>query len=264
LHLIGRWRLKQRTSGPLVAGWRTACYLAGLLVVAVALMSPIDLLASQYFYMHMIQHLLLVMIAPVLLWIPNPMPFTMWGLPATLRHEVGRLLRPGAAFRRAVAAVTTPGLVWLYFVATLVGWHDAHAYNAALENDLIHDLEHITFFGTAVLFWWHVIGAAPNIHRRLSRGVRIGYVLSVVPANALTGIAIAFATKPIYPHYTQVARPGRMTVMQDQMLSGILMWIPGSMMYIMAALVLVALILRGEDQTEAAPRPAPTAPPAHG
>jgi cytochrome c oxidase assembly factor CtaG len=102
-----------------------------------------------------------------------------------------------------------------------------------------------------MLFWWHVIGAAPHLHKRMSPGGRIGYVLSVVPVNALTGIAIAFASTPLYPHYTQVARPGRMTILQDQMLSGILMWIPGSMMYIMAALVLLAVLVRGQDDKDA-------------
>ena len=165
----------------------------------------------------------------------------------------GRWLRPEATFRRVAAALTTPGLVWLYFVAALVGWHDPNAYNLTLVSELVHDLEHLTFFGTAMLFWWHVIGAAPHIHRRLSRGVRIGYVLSVVPPNALTGMAIAFASEPIYTYYTTVPRLGSMTVMQDQMLGGVIMWIPGSMMYIIAALVLIALVISGPGRQPTRP-----------
>jgi cytochrome c oxidase assembly factor CtaG len=202
--------------------------------------------------MHMIQHLLLVMIAPPLLLLANPMPVMMWGLPTSLRLEVGRWLRPEATFRRVVRTVTTPGLVWLYFVAVLIGWHDANLYDATLQYELVHDFEHITFFVTAVLFWWHVIGAAPRIHRHMSPGVRVGYALSVVPATALTGIAIAFASKPIYTHYTTVPRLGTMTVVQDQMLGGVIMWIPGSMMYIVAALILIGrVVLRSEDDKPA-------------
>jgi putative membrane protein len=254
LHLVGRWRLVQRGSSQLAAPWRTAAYLGGLVVLWIALMSPIDVLSSQFFTMHMIQHLLLVMIAPPLLLIADPMPIAMWGLPSGLRLEVGRWLRPDATFRRVVRTLTEPGLVWLYFVAALVGWHDPQAYSAALESELVHDLEHLTFYGTAMLFWWHVIGAAPHIHKRLSRGVRIGYVLSVVPASALTGIAIAFASEPIYAYYTTVPRLGAMTVVQDQMLGGVIMWIPGSMMYIIAALILIAQIVRTEDGQGSLPR----------
>jgi putative membrane protein len=104
-----------------------------------------------------------------------------------------------------------------------------------------------------MLFWWHVIGCAPHIHRRLSPIVRIGYVLSVVPASALTGIAIAFASEPIYRYYTTVPRLGGMTVMEDQMLGGTIMWIPGSMMYIIAALILIASLIRAEDRKEPLP-----------
>jgi cytochrome c oxidase assembly factor CtaG len=248
LHLAGRWRLKQRGAARLVDAWRSVSYLAGLALLWIALMSPIDVLSGQFFFMHMIQHLLLVMIAPPLLLLADPMPIMLWGLPAPLRREIGRWLRPGAAFRQGIRALTPPGLVWLYFVAVLVGWHDPNAYNLTLEYDLVHDLEHLSFFLTAMLFWWHVVGAAPHIHRRLSLGVRTGYALSAVPPNALTGIAISFASQPIYTYYQTVPRLWGIDVMQDQMLGGVIMWIPGSMMYVVAALILIARMLQSQEQ----------------
>ena len=246
LHLLGRWRLNRRGSPRTVSTWRTASYLGGLTVLWVALMSPIDVLSGQFFYMHMIQHLLLVMIAPPLLWIADPMPVAMWGLPAPLRLEVGRWLRADALFRRVLRTLTTPGLSWLYFVAALVGWHEPVAYNAALQHELVHDLEHLSFFGTAMLLWWHIIAAAPHIHKRMRIGMRIGYAVAVVPVNMLTGVAISFATEPLY-NYGGVPRLGSLTVLQDQMLGGVIMWIPGSMMYLVAALVLVARLVRSES-----------------
>jgi putative membrane protein len=252
VHLTGRQRLKRKGSAGLTKPWRSISYLSGLAILWIALMSPIDVLSDQFFYMHMIQHLLLVMIAPPLLLIANPMPIMLWGLPSSLRLEIGRGLRPGSRFRQVVRSVTTPGLVWLYFVAVLVGWHDPRLYDLTLKSALVHDLEHLSFLGTAVLFWWHVIGCAPHIHRRLSQGVRIGYALSMVPANALTGIAIALASEPLYEHYTTVPRLGEMTALQDQELGGVIMWIPGSMMYIIAALILIARAMRTESNEEAA------------
>ena len=263
IHLAGRWRLKQRTGrdSPMVSSWRTISYLSGLAVIWIALMSPIDVLSGQYFFMHMIQHLLLVMIAPPLLLLADPMPIMLWGLPAGLRLEIGRWLRPGALFRRIARAVTAPGLVWLYLVASVVGWHNPGAYNAALRSDLVHDLEHLSFFLPAVLYWWHVIGAAPHIHRRLSRGARIGYALAAVPPTAATGIVISFSGGPIYTYYETVPRLGAMTVLEDQMLGGTIMWIPGSMMYIVAALVLIAQIASEEERAQHPTGPAWSASP---
>jgi cytochrome c oxidase assembly factor CtaG len=169
--------------------------------------------------------------------------------------ELGRWLRPGSKVRQIVRSLTTPGLVWAYLVVFMVGWHDPRLYDLTLQSEIVHDLEHITFFGSALLFWWHVIQAAPRIHRRLSKGVRIGFTLSVIPPTAITGAVIALAGEPIYTYYTQVPRIGGMTVLQDQMLGGAIMWIPGSMMYIVAALILIAQLVQGEAGKERMPHP---------
>jgi putative membrane protein len=234
--------------GRLATGGRLAAYLGGLVILGLALMSPIDVLGGQFFFMHMIQHLLLVMIVPPLLWLANPLPFVMWGLPYRGRRQVGEWLRPRSTFRRRLRALTPPGIVWMLFVAAILGWHDPGAYQAALRDELVHDLEHLSFFLTAVLFWWHVIYAPPYIHKRLARGARVAYVLAAVPPNMAAGAVIAFSGQPIYPYYAGVPRLWGLTVMQDQMLGGIIMWIPGSMMYILAALVLISRWLQAEEQ----------------
>jgi cytochrome c oxidase assembly factor CtaG len=215
-------------------------------------MSPIDVLGGQLLLMHMVQHLLLVMFVSPLLLIANPLPFFMWGLPAGVRHELGRLLSQQSTFRRGLRWLTSPGLVWMAFVAAYLGWHDPNAYNAALKSDLIHDLEHLTFFGTAMLFWWHIIGAGPRL-RSLSRGVRLAYVLGAVPVNMAAGVTIAFAGQPIYTYYTAVPRPWGLTLMQDQMIGGVIMWIPGSMMFLLAALILIVQLVQAEADKQPLP-----------
>jgi putative membrane protein len=185
------------------------------------------------------------MIAPPLLLIANPFPFFMWGLPAGARRAVGRLFNRRSSFRRSLRSLTSPGLIWMVFVALFLGWHDPNAYNAALRNDLVHDLEHLTFFGSAMLFWWHVIGAGPRL-RSLSRGLRLAYLLATLPVTMAAGIAISFASQPIYTCYTTVPRPWGLTVMQDQMLGGVIMWVPGSMMYLLAALILISRLIQSE------------------
>jgi cytochrome c oxidase assembly factor CtaG len=179
----------------------------------------------------------------------------LWGLAPGLRRRAGCLLSPASPFRRTLRAVTAPGLVWLAFVAILVGWHDPNAYDAALRSDLVHDIEHLTFFGSAMLFWWHVVGAGPRL-RSLSRGMRLAYVLGVVPVNMAIGVTIAFASQPIYTYYTAVPRLWGIGVMLDQMIGGVIMWIPGSEMYIYAALVLIARMIQGEADKQPLPEAA--------
>ena len=254
IYTRGWWHLHRQPANRnrLANGWRLAAYLGGLFILGVALMSPIDVLGGQLFFMHMIQHLLLVMIIPSLLLLANPLPFLMWGRPARPRHQVGRLLSRGSAFRRGLYTLTAPGLVWMAFVAFLLGWHDPNAYDAALRSDLIHDLEHLTFFVTAMLFWWLIIGAGPRL-RSLSRGVRLALLLVTVPVNMAAGVVIAFASQPIYTYYTTVPRLWGITAELDQMIGGVIMWIPGSMMYLLAALIIISRMIQTEANEEPLP-----------
>ncbi|MEA3334753.1 MAG: cytochrome c oxidase assembly protein [Chloroflexota bacterium] len=231
---------------PLVTGWKLASYWSGLAVLAVALMSPIDVLSSQLFSMHMIQHLLLVMIAPPLLLIANPFPIIMWSLPVKARRQASQLLNQETRFRQVLTRITAPGIVWFLYVAVYIGWHDPDMYNLALQSNFFHDLEHITFFVTAMLFWWHVTGVAPRFHKTFTGSKRLLYVISVIPVNMFAGVAIAFANQPIYDYYTTVPRFYGLSVMEDQMLAGTIMWIPGSMMFLLAALILLARIVQTE------------------
>ncbi|MFQ5576215.1 MAG: cytochrome c oxidase assembly protein [Anaerolineae bacterium] len=255
LYLLG-WRrlrrIERAQKGPaahrLATGRRLAAYLSGLVIVALALMSPIDVLGGQLFTFHMVQHLLLVMIAPPLLLLGNPFPFVLWGLWPRARSAAASLFKPKSVFRRGLRAATTPGIVWFTFVAVYVGWHDPNAYNAALRYEWLHDAEHLSFFITGVLYWWHVVGAGPKIHRRFPLGLRIGYLLVTIPPNMLTGVAIAFASEPVYTYYTTVPRILGLSVMQDQMIGGFIMWVPGSMMYIIAVLALTAGYLQAESE----------------
>lgn len=241
---------------PLAAGWRLATYWAGLATVAVALMSPVDVLSSQLFFMHMSQHLLLTMVAVPLLLIGNPFPVLMWGLPRPARRPVSAVLNGQSVWRRMLTKLTTPGIVWLLYVICLIIWHDPVLYNLVLRNQFVHDLQHLSFFITTMLLWWHILGVAPRLHRSLSAAQRIVYTISVVPVNVIIGVVIAFAPSPIYVHYVNVPRLMGLSVMADQMIAGILMWIPGSEMFFWAALIVLTQIVNAE-----AKKPVHTNPP---
>jgi len=182
----GRWRL--------AVTWRLVSYWVGLFLVAIALLSPIDVLSQQLFLMHMIQHLLLIMFAPPLLLIANPMPFMLWGLPDGARLSFGSflawLLRKDAPFRKTLMAITSPGFLWLLWVVFLYGWHDPNLYNAALAYEWVHDVEHLSFFITSMLFWWNITQAGPRIHKRIGMIARVALALAAVPVNAILGSGI--------------------------------------------------------------------------
>lgn len=257
LFVLG-WRRLRAISGPaksrqsLGARWRPVSYISGLAVIGFALMSPLDVLVQQLFFMHMIQHLLLIMIAPILLLLPNPMPYLLWGLPARWRLVVGgalnSVLNKGSIVGGALRRVTSPAAVWFIMIVFIIGWHDPNMYNAALRSEFVHDLEHITMFVAGMLFWWTVTGAGPRLHKNLSRPAKIIFVLAAIPPNMALGATLAFAQQPIYTFYSDMPRLWGISVLDDQRLSGVIMWIPGSMMYFMAALVLMFIILSGEGR----------------
>ncbi len=255
------WRRLRSISGrgqgwrTLGAWWRPLSYTAGLLVIAIALMSPLDVLVQQLFFMHMIQHLLLIMVAPVLLLLPNPMPYLLWGLPGRARLAAGRalnsLIHKESAVGRVLRQLTGPAAVWFIMIAFIIGWHDPGMYNAALRSELVHDLEHLTMFLAGMLFWWTVTGAGPRLHKNLSRPAKVAFVIAAIPPNMALGAALAFSQQPIYTYYSDMPRLWGISVLDDQRLSGIIMWIPGSMMYFLAALALIFMILSGEGRKPA-------------
>lgn len=252
IYIVGWSRLRRRTNAThnrwrAGALWRPFSYIFGLIFIGIALMSPLDVLASSLFFMHMIQHLLLIMIAPPLLLLANPMAFLLWGLPGGIRIKAGRflsrLLNRNAPSRRWLQKATTPAIVWLFWFIAIIGWHDVNAYNAALTYGWVHDVEHLSFFAAGMLFWWHVTGAGPRLHKQFGLAGRIAFTLSAVPPNMLTGVVLTFLTVPVYTYYLDVPRVWGISPLVDQQIGGLIMWIPGSMMYLIAVLILIARLL---------------------
>ena len=258
LYVLGWLRMRAPQRGRLrvtraANGWRLGAYLGGLALLGIALMSPLDVLGEQLFFVHMLQHMLLTMYVPPLLLLANPLPFVMWGLPPALRRSLGGVLVPQGFARRVLLAVTPPAVLWLIYACTILLWHDPYAYSLAQGDSLVHDLEHITFFVASILFWWHITGAGPRIHRPMARWKKILFLLGAVPANMLTGITIAFATTPLYAHYEAMPRLFNISVLGDQQLGGTIMWIQGSEMYIIATLILFSRMLGREARKQPLP-----------
>ena len=247
LYTTGWWRLRQRGRIKLAKRRRLAAYWGGLITLAIALMSPIDPLGGQLFFMHMIQHMITIMVSAPLLCLGEPFPFLLWGLPAPARKWTGGLFAQASVVRAGLRALTQPAFVWLMFVAVYGGWHDPLLYNLALRYSWVHDIQHLTFFATAMLFWWLVIDAAPYLQRTMIWG-RIAMVVGVIPVNMAVGIVIATATEVLYPYYATVPRIWGFTAVADQSIAGVIMWTSGSEMLVLAIILLMASAMRGTDK----------------
>lgn len=252
LYTIGWWRLRQRNRIKLANRKRLAAYWGGLITLAIALLSPIDPLGGQLFFMHMTQHMITIMVSAPLLWLGAPFPFMLWGLPPAARRWVSQLFTRHSPVRSALEGVTQPALVWFVFVAFYGGWHDPMLYDLALRYNWVHDIQHLTFFGTAMLFWWTVIGAAPSLHRT-AVWARIVMLVGVIPVNMAVGIVIATAHEVLYPYYATVPRIWGFTALADQSIAGVIMWTSGSEMFVLAIILLMAGAMRGIDKKPPTP-----------
>jgi putative membrane protein len=250
LYLGGWMRLRQRAPRVAALG-RLAAYTLGTSTAAVALLSPISAQAGEALPVHMVQHLLLTMFAAPLILLGNPLPFLTWGLPRTIRRAVGRLLR--SRLRPAAVFATGCPAAWAVATGALWLWHAPRAYDAALLRPWLHDLQHLTFFVSAALFWSAVIDPAPRLQGGVADTGRMAWLFAAAIQNAALGAWIALSERVLYQHYLGPAGPA---VLADQQAAGMLMLASGTMMYVGGALLVAARLLWRET-TARAPRPVP-------
>src|SRR5262245_35269693 len=236
------WR-RWRALGPGVPPWRVACYALGLVSIAVALLSPIDRAAADRFSAHMIQHLILTMFAAPLLLLGDPFPVVLWSLSPALRRAAGAPFRPNGPGRSILKCLTGLPVAWLLSSSVLWLWHWPAPYEAALEHDLVHALEHITFFLTAMIFWWPILRPAPHVRPRAHPGFQILYLVAATAQSAALGAMLSVPERVLYSYYGARAASLGVNALDDQMFGGGLMWGSGHM-YLLPILVILYRIAR--------------------
>ncbi len=225
--------------------WRTASFMAGLAAMLVALASPIEAYEGVLFSVHMVQHMLLGLVAAPLLLLGAPVTLALRVATPTLRRRLLRVLHSPV-----VAVLSFPLLGWLVFAAVNWGWHFSSLYDQALENVALHYLQHATFLAASLLFWWPIVGADPA-RWRLPYPVRLFYLFLAMPQNSFLGVALMGASTVLYPHYLSNLRAWGPTALADQSLGGILMWVGGDIVFLTAMGAVVAAWVRHEDRKTA-------------
>jgi putative membrane protein len=215
---------------------RTAAFFAALLTIVIALDSPIDHYADQLFWVHMLQHILLLTVAPPLFLLGRPWPRMWRALPLEIRTVLGRTLAR-SRWTAPVRALARPAPAFILFNATLLAWHIPAAYDLTLRYGAVHVCEHAMFFFTGLLFWARVIDPGP-LRPRLIWPARVAYAAGSMVVGWVLAIVLVTVPHPIYGYYAALAtRPGGISALTDQQLAAGVMWVPGSLAYTVTILI---------------------------
>src|ERR1700710_115472 len=234
LYAVGGWRLwwRARESRQSIL-WRAAAYGIGWVTLIAALVSPVHWLGEHLFTFHMIEHEILMAVSAPMVVVARPIGVLMWGMPGRVRHRIGRMMksRVGQASWEWMSRGTT--VTTLHAIA-IWAWHAPVLFDAAVNSVSLHRLQHLSFFATALLFWWSALW-------RSDRGVAAWHLFLTMLHTSILGALMALSPRVLYIAQTRVSEAWGLTPLEDQQLAGMVMWIPAGTIYAGAALTLLAL-----------------------
>jgi putative membrane protein len=218
--------------------WRHALFFIGLGAIFLALQSPIDPLAERLFFVHQIQHLLLRMVGPMLVALAQPQAMLIAGLPKKARRTILAPLASSSSARRVFGFMTHPVVATTIFIASLYVWQIPRYHNRALLNEPLHYLMHVTMLMAGGFFWWLIFDQRAQ-PKSLRHGVRLMMLWIAILSNILLGSYITLKTTILYDAYDQLGRLYQFSPQADEHLGGLIIWIPSSMMCLLAVLIVI-------------------------
>jgi putative membrane protein len=231
------WMALRRTRRAQFSDERLAAFLGGLALLWIVVASPMDGFADALLTAHMIEHLLLMSAIPMLLLYGLPVVPLLRGLPRpVLEFVVGPLVRL-TALRWAAEWLVTPAVAWLGMNVAYLCWHVPAAYDLGLENETVHGVEHLCFLLTSLLFWWYIMRPWPAKQRPDDWGMLVYLAMGDVVMTMLSAF-LAFCERPVYSYYVLHPNPFGISVMDDQVLGAVVMWVLGSFAYLVPAMVI--------------------------
>jgi cytochrome c oxidase assembly factor CtaG len=228
------WSILHRSSPSRFPIWRALAFTGGLVSFWVATASPLDAFSGFLLSAHMVQHLLLMSVAPPLILLGTPLLPLLRGLPRKFaRDGVGPFLI-WPALRRASHALMHPLNCWIVMAVTLCAWHVPAAFDLALRSPAWHKLEHACFFGASLLFWWPVVRPFPSRPHWPLWSVPL-YLLAADLLNTALSAILTFSDHVLYRTYLEVPQLFGTTALADQSSAGVIMWVPGSLVFLVPA-----------------------------
>lgn len=237
------WLIIRRTRPVQFTIWRLMSFLLGLGILWTAIGSPLDGFADALLSAHMVEHLLLMSFVPPLLLLGLPTVPLLRGLPRILIvYLVGPLLRM-KWLRRFGHLLVTPAVAWITMNFFFLGWHIPSAYDFALEHEGWHDVEHICFLGSSIFFWWPIIRPWPtSVHN--PGWIVLPYLVGADIVNTALSAFLAFCDRPVYSYYLKQPNIFQISPMSDQITGAVIMWVVGSLVFLIPAVSLTVRILQ--------------------
>jgi putative membrane protein len=228
----------------LISSWRLAAYLAGILSLWIAIGSPLEAFDDVSLSVHMVQHLLLMAVAPPLILLGAPTLPLLRGLPRfIIRKIAGKFFRwpPAQRFGRVLS---NPAVCWIAAAVALIAWHIPAIFEMALRSESSHKIEHVCFFATSLMFWWPVVQPFPSVARWPGWAVPLYLFLGTLPGGAL-GAFLTFCDRLLYLSYASAPLIFHISALEDQVFAGALMWVFGTFVYTIPAVILTVRLLSG-------------------
>ncbi|MDQ3751781.1 MAG: cytochrome c oxidase assembly protein [Actinomycetota bacterium] len=226
-----------------IGGWpsnRRACFIGGLAAVLLALATPIATYDGTLFWVHMVQHLLLTLVAAPLIQLSAPVTLALRAASPPVRAWMVSVLHS-----RVAKILGHPLVAWVTFALVMWVSHFSPLFDLALANEVVHVVQHAGYLIAGLLFWWPVVGLDPGA-KRLGHPLRIVYLVTALPQQSWLGLAIYSASQVLYDHYRVAERSGDLSAFDDQRAAGIIMWVGGDFLFIIALVLAIGAWARDE------------------
>lgn len=248
LYAAGIGRIRRQAGLRVVTRGQSLAFGSAMAVLVLILLSPLDAYADALFSLHMVQHLILTLVVPPLLVWSRPALVMLWGFPRGLRKALGVAWHAGG-LDRLVAGLMHPMVVGLLFSGAFAFWHLPQPYAWALANDWAHALEHATLFVTTLMFWSLVI--EPSGRRRMGLAATAILVTGTAVISGFPGALMLLSPEPLYPVHATGAAQWGLTLLEDQQLAGVIMWVPVGLLYLAPIVWLLAKVLSDPERPRA-------------
>jgi len=247
------WLRLRSPSSQVIGGWRAIGFLLGLFLIGIAVASPLASGDAHRLTVHMLQHLLLMSLAPPLIWLGEPVRPLLWGLPRRVGETVALPLFQRRAIRRLGTMLGHPAVCWTAATVALAAWHVPAVFTFGMQSQTWHAIEHASFLSAGLLFWWPVVQPWPKSSADQDWSIVLYLFLATLPCDILSGFLV-FSERVAYPVYLSMHTHSSLSVLDDQQYAGALMWTAVTIIYLVAGMMVTTQLLSSSRAVVKDPR----------